>query len=305
MITVLSPKFIILYVFILSAVFVHFRGRVRFKFFRQLTDHSTFLAPINILMYLFSKVPNKPYLPLDRFPQLQKITEQWQMIADEVKQLVAQGHVKASDKYDDVGFNSFFRTGWKRFYLTWYGEVLPSAKALCPKTVALLQSVPGINGAMFAMLPKSARLVRHRDPYAGSVRYHLGLMTPNAEQCCLYVDGVRYYWRDGEAVMFDETFIHYAENQTDMDRIILFCDVDRPLKSKIVAKINYWFGRYVMSASKTRNLDADKIGWINKVFGYVYQVRVLGKNIKKKSRPLYYFLKWVIILGLLYLIFVR
>lgn len=291
MITVLSPKFIILYAFILSAVYVHFRGQVRFKFFRQLSDHSTFLAPINILMYWFSKVPNEPYLPLNQFPQLQKITDQWQMIAEEARQLATQGHVKASDKYDDVGFNSFFRTGWKRFYLTWYGEVLPSAKELCPKTIALLQSVPGINAAMFAMLPQGARLVRHRDPYAGSVRYHLGLITPNSEKCCIYVDGIPYYWRDGQAVMFDETFIHYAENQTDMDRIILFCDVDRPLKSKWVAKINHWFGHHVMNASKARNLDTDKIGWINKVFGYVYQVRVLGKEIKKKKQTTLLFFK--------------
>jgi beta-hydroxylase len=27
------------------------------------------------------------------------------------------------------------------------------------------------------------------------------------------VDGQRYSWRDGESVVFDETYIHYAENK--------------------------------------------------------------------------------------------
>ena len=42
-----------------AALFVHFRGRVRLKFGRQLTDHSTFTAPYNALVYLFSGVPNR------------------------------------------------------------------------------------------------------------------------------------------------------------------------------------------------------------------------------------------------------
>ena len=46
--------------FAVSTVYVHFRGRVRLGFWRQLTDHSTFMAPINCFMYLFSRVAAKP-----------------------------------------------------------------------------------------------------------------------------------------------------------------------------------------------------------------------------------------------------
>src|SRR4029079_11579573 len=96
-------------------------------------------------------------------------------------------------------------------------------------TSQLLASIPSVNAAMFALLPPGARLVAHRDPFAGSVRYHLGLSTPNSEQCRIIVDGQLYYWKDGEPVVFDETYIHRAENQTDVQRLILFCDVERPL----------------------------------------------------------------------------
>ncbi len=55
-----SPKFLAVYVFLPSALFIHFRGRVRHKFVRQLTDHSTFVALYNTLVYLFSAAPARP-----------------------------------------------------------------------------------------------------------------------------------------------------------------------------------------------------------------------------------------------------
>ena len=76
---------------------------------------------------------------------------------------------------------------------------------------------------MFALLPPGGKLDAHRDPFAGSLRYHLGLVTPNSDKCRILVDGVPRVWRDGEAFMFDETFIHSAENTTDVSRMILFC----------------------------------------------------------------------------------
>lgn len=83
---------------------------------------------------------------------------------------------------------------------------------------------------MFAELPPGAYLGKHRDPYAGSVRYHLGLSTPNDDRCFIEVDRQRHSWRDGEAVIFDETYVHWAENKTEQTRIILFCDIERPMK---------------------------------------------------------------------------
>ena len=59
----LAPKFLVLYTFILTGTYVHFRGKVRHKFQRQLLDHSTIMAPYNCFVYATSAVPNKPFLP--------------------------------------------------------------------------------------------------------------------------------------------------------------------------------------------------------------------------------------------------
>jgi beta-hydroxylase len=301
--TLLAPKFIVLYLFIASAVYVHYRGRVRHGFLRQLTDHSSLMAPYNTLMYVFSAVPNRPFVDVGRFPELAPLQENWQTIRGEALQLFDEGRIRAASTYNDLGFNSFFKTGWKRFYVKWYDEPLPSAQALCPKTVALVQSIPAINAAMFALLPPGSKLGAHRDPFAGSLRYHLGLVTPNADTCRIVVDGEAYAWRDGEPVMFDETFIHTAENRSDVTRIILFCDIERPLSNRVVCAVNHFVKSTLIRASQTENMPGDRVGVLNHVFNGAYRVRRIGKWIKKKSKFAHYTLKWLILGGVLYLIF--
>lgn len=298
-----TPKFIMLYGFILAAVFVHFRGRVRHRFTRQLTDHSTILAPLNALLYAFSAVPNQPLLEVRQFPELSLLRENWQTIRDEGLQLFDEGYIRAASSYNDLGFNSFFRTGWKRFYLKWYDNPLPSARRLCPKTVALVQSIPTIHGAMFAVLPPGGRLVAHRDPYAGSLRYHLGLITPNADTCKIFIDGEPYYWKDGEDVLFDETYIHYAENKSDVTRLILFCDVERPMKVGLMTRFNRFMASTLVRASKTQNVEGEPVGVLNRAFGYVYRIRLVGKWLKSKSHFAYYAVKYALIGALFYWIF--
>ena len=233
---ILAPKFLVLYVIVLSALYVHLRGRERFRFTRQLFNHSTLLAPYNALVFLFSAVPAKAFQDVGRFPELTPLSEQWTMLREEAQSLFDEGHIRGALANNDVGFNSFFKRGWKRFYVKWYGDPLPSAQALCPRTVALLATIPSVKAAMFAILEPDAHLNPHRDPFGGSLRYHLGLVTPNSDACFIVVDGERYSWRDGEAVMFDETFIHWAENKTPTTRIILFCDIERPLNNRVLAR---------------------------------------------------------------------
>lgn len=295
---------IVLLIFILCSIYVQNRGRVRHSNFRRvLTDHSNFMSPLNCLFYVFSAVRNVVYYDTKEFPQLKVLEENWKTIRDEALNLHDASKITSSDKLDDLGFNSFFRTGWKRFYLKWYGTTLKSATHLCPKTIELLNSLKNVKGAMFAMLPPGARLVKHRDPYAGSLRYHLGLVTPNSTDCYIYVDGEKYSWRDGEAVIFDETFIHYAENKTDTNRIILFLDIKRPVNFFLVDWINEIFSRIVLAATVTKNIEGDKVGFLNKMFAYFYQIRIIGKKIKVYNRALYYILEYTIYLLLIYAIF--
>jgi beta-hydroxylase len=164
---------------------------------------------------------------------------------------------------------------------------MSSAERLCPQTVALLRSVPQVHGAMFALLPPGGRFGRHRDPFAGSLRYHLGLPTPNDDACWIEVDGTRYSWRDGEGVVFDETFVHSVENGTATPRLILFCDVERPWRQPM-ASLNRLMTRSIMRATTTRNETGERIGLINRVASPFLKLHERSRRAKASDRRSYY-----------------
>ena len=71
--------------------------------------------------------------------------------------------------------------------------------------------------------------------------------------------------------MFDETFIHWAENRTDVDRLILFCDVERPLHHRLVARFNHWMESTVRARdARRRTCRATRWALLNRVFGWAY-----------------------------------
>jgi len=300
-----APRFLVLYAFVGSATYVHWRGRVRHSLQRQLTDHSTVFAPLNVLMYLASAVPRTPMLDPRRFPELTVLRDHWREIRAEAEALVDDGHVRPSEGYRDVAFNTFFHRGWRRFHLKWYDDFLPSAQALCPRTVALVRSVPTVRAALFALLPAGGKLTEHRDPYAGSMRYHLGLITPNSDACRIFVDGQPYAWRDGEDVVFDETFIHRAENRTEQDRVILFCDIERPLRTPVMRGLNRLIANYVLRVTASQNVPTEQVGLVNRISGSVHRGRLVLNRLKRANRRLYYAAKYAFWALLLYGIFVH
>ena len=291
---------IIIFVFLISVLYAHSRGKIKQKFSRQLFDHSTFMAPINMFMTGFSKLPSKQaWFPPETFPELQPLIDNWQVIRDEAVNL--QGHIKSSEKNNDAGFNTFFKRGWKRFYLKWYGDAHPSAMELCPKTTALVKSIPSIKAAMFAELPPGAKLNLHRDPYAGSLRYHLAVLAPNDDRCMIEVDGQPYSWREGEGVIFDETFMHWAENRSEGNRIVLFCDVERPMTNGFAQWLNHWLGKNVVAAASSPNNEGDPRGMISKLFKISFYAGKYRRAFRDWNPTFYKILKFGLMIGVLVL----
>ncbi len=100
----LAPQLVVIYFLAASAIYVHFRGRERLRIARQFGDHSTFLAPYNVLMYAGSAVPNEPVVSVDRFPELAKLRDNWETIRDEAVKLFDEGFIRPTAKNNDWGF---------------------------------------------------------------------------------------------------------------------------------------------------------------------------------------------------------
>ena len=287
-------------IYILSIAFVRYRNIDKFSLVRQLSDFSTFMVPFNIPAYLLSKTPIQPFTDRQYFPELQLLEDQWEVIRDEARILYAEGLIGVSD---DLPGSSFYKNGrWKSFYLKSFENDIPSAYELAPKTMALIDQIPSMNMALFAALMPGKELKKHHDPFAFTFRYSLGLITPNSDQSGLIVDGNNYHWKDGESIIFDETYMHSAYNHSDQVRIVLMTDIARPLHIKIIQKISYLFGRHFNRLFAIDNVDTRYSGIGNKIGKGVLAYKAMMKRFKAKNKPLYVFTKVSVTFSLLGLI---
>jgi len=279
------------------------RGTVRYAGVREYVRKGwPIFTPLNCLLYAGTEPrARKPFMDVAQFPELELLRENWEIMRDEGLELQKAGFFddrnQAGASRYDVGFRTFFKYGWRRFYLKWYGYYHDSARKLCPQTTEILRKAGFVNGAMFSLLPPRSVLTRHNDPAACSLRYHLGLATPNVDECFISVDGQIRSWRDGEGIMFDETYVHNVRNDTDESRLILMCDVERPMN--IGGRFVNYFCKIWLRASIVPNTEGDRCGLANKVFLTVAPILARGKDLKRTNRPLYTVVKWIVNLVIL------
>lgn len=279
-------------------LFVRWRNSVSFPLSRQLSDFSTFMVPFNIPSYLLSAIPTTPRVSSEHLPQVKLLLDNWETIRDEALALYEGGLIATKS---DLPASSFYKDNrWKSFYLKAYDHPIPSAWEKAPKTMALINQVENMNLALFAVLMPGKKLSSHHDPFSYTVRFSLGLSTPNDPRCGLTIDGEKYTWRDGEGVIFDETYFHDAFNETEVPRIILMTDIDRPLKWKWVQKIYFHFGRFFNGLFYIDNLDEQNSGIGNKLGKGVMAYKTFLKSIKRRNRTFYQLSKWAVILLVLY-----
>ncbi len=284
------------------------RSQARYRNFTQYLRKSwPIFAPLNCILYLFTRPQARcAYPDLAQFRQLHLINAHYPVILAEAKalfdqQAFAQTNEPGSPGYYDVGFRTFFKYGWSKFYLCWYGYQHQSARRLCPQTLAVLAQIPEIKGAMFSLLPPHSQLTIHSDPLACSLRYHFGLMVPNSVDCFINVDGQARHWQDGEAFVFDETFPHFVRNDTDQYRLILMCDIERPMYWP--GRVFNWFYSALVRATVVPNTSEDKIGKASALFARVSPWLGQGKILKKTRPALYKVIKYSLNTSLLGLVF--
>lgn len=187
-------------------------------------------APMNAALYLgVPPAARTPLLPIDEtlFPNLQVFRHNWRRILEEAAQ-VCDPQLARSDH--GFAFNGIGGNNWRQFFIRWHGTRDATAAALCPLTTRLVDGAPEIKIAFFSILEPNSDIKPHVGPYRGVVRYQMGLRTPNDPRCYISVAGKRHTYRDGTDVIFDDTYVHAATNGCSEPRIILFLDIERPLR---------------------------------------------------------------------------
>lgn len=162
------------------------------------------------------------------------IQNRWKDIQKEAIQLYLNKNKLLNMK--DIGvmnnFNSIDQEKgkWKVFVIKWYDKILDNSKFLCPITSSIINQCPDIHAAMFSILEPGKYIPPHKGPFTACLRYHIGLKIPkDYKNCYININNEKFYWKEGEALIFDDTYMHSVYNNTNEPRIILFIDIERPL----------------------------------------------------------------------------
>jgi beta-hydroxylase len=189
------------------------------------------LAPVERFIGRRSLVGDGTFLPLERFPWVRHIEENWPVIREELE-AVLEDHA-ALPNFQEISKDQIEITDddrWKTFFLYGYGLRAKLGTEMCPRTAALMEQIPGMTTAMFSILSPRKHILDHRGPYKGVLRYHLGLIVPqDAPACRIRVGEDVRHWEEGRSMIFDDTFNHEVWNDTEETRVVLFVDVLRPL----------------------------------------------------------------------------
>jgi beta-hydroxylase len=189
------------------------------------------LAPIERWIGRRSLVGDATFLPNERFPWIEEIERNWTVIRSELETLLSDRD--ALPNFQDISKDQIYITQddqWKTVFLFGYGFKSELTTQLCPRTTALMESIPGMTTAMFSILSPRKHIEAHRGPYKGVLRYHLGLIVPREKEACrIRVGEDIRHWDEGASLMFDDTYDHEVWNDTDDLRVVLFVDVVRPL----------------------------------------------------------------------------
>jgi len=198
-------------------------------------DYHIFKGMVNSYLYLYTGGKARPaFFDIQATcPALDELTRAWPDIKAELE--VALRERTQLRRYQDIDpgeaeiTNADLGKDWKVFMLYILGHKPETNRALCPRTCAILDRIPNLIQAFFSILDPGKSVPPHEGPYYGYLRYHLGLRVPTDFPPKLVVAGQDYVWREGEAVLFDDSHTHAVVNQSRDTRAVLIVDVLRPM----------------------------------------------------------------------------
>jgi aspartate beta-hydroxylase len=197
-------------------------------------DYHIFKSVANSYFGLYVDRPRRPtFFDIPKtYPGLDKVTQAYPVIRKEFERVLAESTNLPQYHDVDSGERAISNTTpkrWNVFMLEILGHRPALNRAACPETCKVLAQVPNLIQAFFSILDPGKSVPEHEGPYLGYLRYHLGLRVPKQNPPKLVVNKQDYVWKEGEAVLFDDSWPHSVVNQSDETRAVLIVDVRRTL----------------------------------------------------------------------------
>ena len=200
---------------------------------------ATDLYSLQVEMKEQSLVGDHPVHDKTDFPWISFLEENCSRISAEFASFIGTIPKDALPNLQDISKEQEFITNddnWKILPLLFYNEINKMTVSKMPVTFSVINNIPGITTCFFSLLSPGKHIPLHKGPYAGVLRCHLAIKVPkDSQNCWISVDGIKLNWKEGEAIIFDDTYDHEVYNKTKEARVVLFIDFLRPLPPDISA----------------------------------------------------------------------
>jgi aspartate beta-hydroxylase len=185
----------------------------------------------------FPGLPPAVYLDRTLFPWIESLETQTDVIREELLRLLpsetGRERVFTSEAIEQVnlrGLNTL--PSWNGYYFYRHGIRREDNCASCPVTARALELLPLSHvrdhgpEVLFSVFTAGTHLLPHRGVTNTRLVGHLPLIVP--PDCALNVGGEIHEWREGRAVIFDDTYEHEAWNRSQQTRVVLIFDLWNP-----------------------------------------------------------------------------
>lgn len=152
-----------------------------------------------------------------------------------------------------IGSDRNGKKGWKIFMVKAGNMINPDARKICPFLVSLVEKEPSIKSCLYSVLEGDKEIPIHIGYYKGLLRYHIALVVPKDKVPFICVNGERYEWKEGEGMLFDDTYAHKVYNTSKDTRIIIYMDIERKIKNTFLAYLNRNFIDLVSNSSAVKD----------------------------------------------------
>lgn len=199
--------------------------------------------PVNGFLARQSRFGDSPVIDPVLVPGLIDVADQWEAMRDEVLPLMQEReNIPPLGKISPDHRRIASSPAWKSFFFSGYGYHSHANQQRCPAIMQAINRVPGVVVAFLSIMEPDTHVPRHRGLTKSWLNCHLPLILPtDGKRCEIAINDDLYQWREGEWLVFDETYPHEVWNMSSQPRVVLMLQVQRDMQlmGRVVSKLLY------------------------------------------------------------------
>lgn len=187
--------------------------------------------------FYFPGLPQKQFYERSEFDWIGAIEAKIPEMRSELLSILADGqdfspYVESSTDRPHAANPLINNPSWGAYYFWKNGEIVEEHAARCPATMAALElaPMPRIDKrspiALWSLLKPGTHIKPHHGLLNTRLICHVPMIIP--ENCALRVGNDTRSWKDGEALIFDDSIEHEAWNRSQEPRVVLLFEIWRP-----------------------------------------------------------------------------